>query len=461
MLIQGLTAHKPPRGAAVLVPIGASLGAVGAVFAGPFATGAVAVGIVGVVVAAYAPGVLLASFLLIPFYKGAVQPYSPIDITVVLAALNALQLAPVLLDRGPRCISRVGLTMWGIVGVLVLAGVLYAPDQDLALSKALTYWALVIIPIVPAAIRVGSKPAFVRQFLWSVFGMAALAAVVGVLGLSGGQRTEVLGTNTINTALACLFVPIIGVTFVLGEAPRSLRLATLALIPIAILAALATGSRGPFVAAAALAAIGLAGRLRRPGLVSGRLAAMVAGLVVVSVVVVSVAATNLPDQSTARFFLFGELLQSGISGEMDSSLADLSTGGRIALFDFAVSLFQGSPIIGVGTAGYEALTARLLGPIGSAAYPHNSLLQIATELGLVGVAVSVGLVAVALSRRLPVGGASRALRAIFLFLLLEGMLSGDVFSDRMVWGLLALLILMEVPGSGTSAPAPETQTATT
>jgi len=62
------------------------------------------------------------------------------------------------------------------------------------------------------------------------------------------------------------------------------------------------------------------------------------------------------------------------------------------------------------------------------------LLEVAAELGIVGLALSVCLVLTALRRRLPLNAASGTIRAVFLLLLIEAMVSGDIFSDRMTWG---------------------------
>lgn len=429
----------------VLVLVIATAAAIIASFTGPVGAILVVLAVVGVGLAVYAPGVTLAAFLLIPFYKAAAQPYSPIDITVLLAGLNALQVIPVVLDRTHRRVSRAGLAVWFSMALLVLAGVLYAPDQQLAGVHAASYWALLVIPITPAAVRVGSDSRYVRQLIWSAFGLAVLTVLVGLQVATGTQRLQLLGTNTINTAIASLLVPVIGATFVLREGPRPLRVATYALIPAAILVALATGSRGPVVAMLILGLVGIATHLTRARAVNWRLMGAIVGLIVISFVVLSVAVAALPAQSTARFSALGDLVQDTFAGGLDSGSADVSTGGRIALFQLAVTLFQENPILGVGTAGYEALSPGILGPDAGAAYPHNALLQIATEQGLIGVALFVGIVAIALTRRLDPGGAALAIRAMFLFLLLEAMVSGDIFSDRTTWGLMMLLLMIEVP----------------
>ena len=59
-----------------------------------------------------------------------------------------------------------------------------------------------------------------------------------------------------------------------------------------------------------------------------------------------------------------------------------------------------------------------------------------------------------MTRRLPSEGPWRAVRILFLFYLLNAMVSGDIFSDRETWGLLLLVLLIEVPRT---VPGPDLQ----
>jgi len=199
--------------AGVLIPLGGASIAI-----------ALALAIVGVGIAIYAPGVLFAMYLLIPFYKGAAVSYSPVDITVVLAIHNSLQIVAIIAKRRqPTQISRVGLALWAILALLVFAGVLYAPDQSLALSHATTFWLLVFIPIAIGSLRVGADPRYARQLLWTFVAMGVFTVVVGIPGIASSDRLVVLGSNTINVASAALLVPLLGLTFVVHQ-KSSLRL---------------------------------------------------------------------------------------------------------------------------------------------------------------------------------------------------------------------------------------------
>jgi O-antigen ligase len=435
--------------------------AIGVVLAGPLIGIALVAGLLAVIGLVYRPGVLFAAYLLIPYYKAALQPFSPVDLTVLLALLNALQVLPLIVDRHPRDISRASVFLWGAMALLILGGALYAPRQDLAFSHAATYWALVLLPILPAALRVGSDPRHLRDLLWAFFAMGVVTVVLGLANLPSGDRVTALGMNTIQTARAALLVPLLGVAFVLRERAPFMRLVTIVLIPPAIIVALASGSRGPLLVLVAMAAFGVIRAFVRPRAVNWRSVGVIAAVAIASIVVLSIAAPGLPSASIGRFGDFADFVEGASSGDTVGAVGDTSSQTRVRLFDLAWSLFESHPLLGVGTGGFEALSPTLLGPAYGLAYPHNAILQLAAELGLVGVAVFAGLVFLAVTRSIPRASYLYAIRVLFLFFLLNSMVSGDIFSDRETWGLLMLVLLADPrrvadarPSMATDPPSP-------
>ena len=408
--------------------------------AGPAAAIALVVVALGAVAFAYAPGVLFAAYLLIPFYKGAVQPYSPIDITVLLAVANALQFIPLILDSRRLDVSRTAIVLWIALACLVLFGVLYAPDQNLAMSRATNYWVLVFVPLLAASLRVGSDPTFIRQLLWTFFGIAVATVVLGLVQMTGSRRLVVLGMNTIQTARVALLVPLLGVAFVWRQPWRPIRIVAIALIPAAILVAVASGSRGPLLALVVLATVAVARRLLEPRPMDWRLTGALAGVALASIVILPVAVPDVPAVSSERISGIGNVVENSLLGTTDASGGE----SRLRLYGLGVAFFEQQPIFGVGTSGFEALSPRLLGPRDADAYPHNALIQFGAEYGIVGIALFVGIVLLALRRKLPPGSAWSAIRVVFLFFLLNAMVSGNILEDRMLWGLLLLLLFAAV-----------------
>jgi O-antigen ligase len=437
-------ASLSPRGWAVVGLLGLIVGVFAAV-ANPVVGALVIVAALGLLGSAYAPGLVLAAYLFVGFYKGALQAYSPVDLTVLLALMSGLQIVPLVLDHRERHVPIAGLALWAALALLILGGALYAPSQALALNKVALWWGLMFLPMIPAAMRVGSEERYVRQFMLALFGLAALVVAAGIASLSPTERLVVLGENTIEVSRAALLVPLLGVVYVARQRSKSLLVLAIVLTPPAFVVALASGSRGPLLFLAVLGVGAVIRSLFMPGGLNWRLAGIAAGLALVSIVVVSAAATRLPGESTSRFGSFSDFFQGEIAGESNSSSLDMSAGIRVSLSDLAISLFEEHPLLGVGTGGFESLSHRYLPPKSAEPYPHNAFLQVAAEFGMVGIIVFVGLVGFALTRRLPPGPSIRAVRVLYLYFLLNSLVSMDMYTDRATWGLLLLLLLIDTP----------------
>jgi O-antigen ligase len=400
------------------------------------------VGSLAVVGVVAAPGVILAAYLLIPFYKAALNDYSPVDLTVILALANAAQVVPLVLDSRQRSFARVGVALWLGLGLLVLGGVLYAPDQSLALGKAVSFWLLVILAIFPAAVRVGAEPRYVNQFLAAFFAMGVITVALGIAQLSGSEPLVVLGMNTIQVSRAALLVPILGVAFLLPRGRLMLTARVCLLIPASVVVAVASGSRGPLLMLVVIGVLGViryvvTDRARVWRLIGGAI-----GLLLVSLLVLSTAAPALPASALTRFVSLAEFVQGGFSTSAVVQGGETSAAARVSFARFAVEMFADHPLVGEGTAGFQVLHQAALGP-NAATYPHNAILQVAAEHGLLGLALFVGLIAFALLRTPPGSYTGIALRALALFFILNAMVSGDIFTDRESLGLILLLLVLD------------------
>ncbi len=451
-------ARAAAQGAVTLLwalPLGAITAAV-VTLAGPEGGILLVLALVATVVAVRMPGTVLAALVLVPFYKAAIQPYIPVDITAVLAALNALQVIPVLRDHRPRSWSNAGLVLWGAFGVLVLAGVLYAPDQQLALGAAAGFWGLVIVPITPAALRCASEPRHIRQFLWTVFIVGVVVIILGMAQLldgasTGGAPLVVLGSNTIAVGRAALLVPLLGLPFVLRSRTAIARVSMAILTPAAFIVAIATGSRGPLLVLLALGGLGLLDYVARPHRTDWRLATVLGGAALATLFV-TIGPGLLPVQSVERFAIFAGFVEGAVSATPVTLPADTSSEARLGLFGVALTMFEERPILGWGVSAFATMSPAVLGTPAGDTYPHNAVLQVAAESGLVGLFLVIGLVSLALTRRLPRGPAG-IVRLLFLFFFLNAMVSGDILEDRMTWALLMLLLVADAAPASEEDPA--------
>ena len=400
------------------------------------------------------PGLVLGLYFLIPLYKGGIQPFSPVDLTLLLAIANAAQIVPLLIARRRLEISVGGLALWGAFALLMLAGILWAPDRDAATSRTIAAWSLLFLPVVPGALRVGSDERYLRQLVLTFLVAGVVTVALGIAALSSSERLVVFDTNTIQTARAALLFPLLAMLFVPQQPSTLLRWVALVGSVLAVLVALASGSRGPVMALLGIGAVGLVWRVatsRGPG---ARTLLGTALLAAIGVAIVASGSIDLPSVSTQRFATFGDFLGSITGGGETGGFDDESAGARLLLFGFAIDLFASSPFIGTGTGGYPALSPAALGHFEANAYPHNAILQVAAEYGLLGVSILVALIFLALTRRLPERSWALGVRLLFVFYLLNAMVSGDVFDDRVTWGLAMLVLLTDLKRPVASEPLP-------
>ncbi len=427
----GSGAAPGPSGYVLPVALGLSvLGGLGSAVLGPVAVPlAFALPVMVVAMVRY-PGILLAAYLLTPFYKFALAGILPVDVTVLLALLNGAQLFWLVTGKVQFAGSKWGLALWVVFGLLVLGGVTWAGDQGIALDRAIAWWILVVLPLI-AVVRVVSDSQFVDQFLAATFALGLLVIFVGFSLLFGGERLAVLGENTIQTGQITLIAAIIGVAWIASVAPVWLRWLGIAVIPIALIESVASGSRGPILAFLIVLAVAVARRM-----VGGRgvsrhdLRLALAGTVAIAAI--AVVLDRLPSLSLLRFQLLAEELGTGNSGDSSFTV-------RVELFQAAADLFATRPLLGHGTGSFAAFAQGQVG-FTTFTYPHDILLQLGAELGFVAVSIFVGLVVIAFTRRGEEAPRWAAIRGLALFMFVNASISGDIYSDRLLLGLLLLLI---------------------
>lgn len=408
----------------------------GTAIAGPVWVLGGVVALILAVITYLAPGCLLAAYLAIPFFKGTLQQFSPVDLTVLLAVLNAVQVV-VLLRKHPFH-RRMALALWLALAVMILVGTSYATNGAVALNLALSWIALVSLPLL-AAIRVAADPRALRQFVLTLGTLSVIFIVGGMIGLLGshdGARLGVLDADTIGVARAAVLLPVLGVAYLTTTGHTMTKWLVLALSPAAIVVGIASGSRGPVLfALVLLGAVVVSSALLDRSNVRRTLGIVVFGILGFAAVAITI--PSLPALSLVRFDnLFAFLADSG--GGPDTSAA-----ARLTLFDIAWRMFMTQPIIGWGTGGFASVTA-LDSSLAGYAYPHNSFLQVLAEFGVIGLGVVGSLLLVALRPQLPNDPGWRAIRYVFIFWTLNALVSGDIYGDRMFWGLLLLLAFQPI-----------------
>jgi O-antigen ligase len=303
-----------------------------------------------------------------------------------------------------------------------------------------------------AGIAVARRPRELRTFLVLTLGMAGVSTIVLANELLNGRAQAGVGGRF---ALSSDYNPIlfgrdaaramtIAVFFLLITRVAWLRLVSIALLPLLAVSFTAAGSRGPAVGLV-LGLLALFALTLRDPAARRRITLVFAAGIAGAVLVVQL----VPGQNVSRtlFFLLG-------------SPGDASSNGRSALWGTAWHAFTSHPLFGVGTGSFAGVDPLNL-------YPHNLLLEMLAELGIVGGLLVLGTIVLGASRLVgtwrTAGQQDRLDAAVVASLLVaafaNAMFSGDVTTNSAVWLALGLALGLRVRTD--AVPALEARVATT
>jgi O-antigen ligase len=412
--------------AAATVSASATVG-VAVATAGPQAVGGVAGATIAIGLLR-SPGVALALYLLVPpFLKGLLQPFVPFDLTVALGLACVAHVAYGIVAK-PVTVKASALVLWLALLAMIMVGSLYAPDQGLAFSRVQNWIGLALLPLL-VTFWVANDEREVERFIWTCLAVGLFVTLMALLVFSPSQQLLIGFTSTINVGRASLMVPFIVVFFVMKVGPRWMRGPLLLVLPLTLLVSFAAGARGPllmFLVLVAMLSIWHVARGRRIG--KGVVAGAVGAVLVIGV---AVAVAPVPSVSADRFDRLGAIFSGG------DSTTDGSVYLRLMAADLAVSMFESHPALGAGTGAFTHFSEQVPAMVGME-NPHNVLLELASDWGVMGLLVFAVLVFAAIRRR-PEGPVWTAVWVLFLFFLANDLL-GSFFDNRPFWGLALLLL---------------------
>jgi O-antigen ligase len=274
------------------------------------------------------------------------------------------------------------------------------------------------------AIFVGAETASRRLFLKITLTVMAAGALYLLFKLLTGAAEQFSGRFSISVQEGPIYLGrdsatgvLIATWLILASRGRTRLLAALAL-PLMIISLIAAGSRGPVVAFAVGFGVMLAfaARTRR----ARRRIGAVVGLLLLAAVLVPLL---LPGSAIGRSL-------STIIG----SASGLSSNGRSAIWAQAWTEFSRHLAFGIGTGGYGGID-----PIN--AYPHNILLEVGVELGVIGLVALVVMIGSMLRRLVAVwrwtpGDISLEASlyiGLFVMALVNAFFSGAIQDNRDIW----------------------------
>ena len=341
-----------------------------------------------------------------------------IGLAVLLVAIRGQHAAPL------RGLWSAPAAMAFLIGVLMVVRLGSSPAEAYGSTKLQLYIAGNLVFFV-GAVFVGTSRRSLRVFLIVALALAAAGALLLIARLVTGTaqqqysgRFEILQQQgAINLGRDSSNGALISIGLILMSRGLAVRLAAIAVLPVVLVSLLAAGSRGPVIAflVGVLALVALtaatAGARRRLVLA----AAVLLGAVVVVPIVVP-----------------GSAIERSLSAVIGSA-GGLSSNGRAHLWAEAFGAFAQHPLVGLGTGGFASVNPQL--------YPHNLLLEMAAELGVLGALAILSMLALILQRlialwRRTVGSERMEVTlviALFLSALTNALLSGAVQDNTDVW----------------------------
>lgn len=355
--------------------------------------------------------------------------------TFLVALWILLGVAMVFMRREQEVAVR-GLMTLPVAMAVLIAGLMLlrlntSMDQHYGSMKVQLYIADNLVFLV-GAIFVGVREQNLRLFLSVTLVITAIGAVALLGGLVTGSATQQYGgrytisaqEGAINLGRSSSNGALIAICLIMASTKRWLRITAMCSLPLLLVSLIAAGSRGPTVAfvVGLVALIGLTttvGRSRRRLVLVG--AVVIVGAILIPVVV--------PGSSIGRSL-------STIIG----SSSGLSSNGRSALWAKAFTAFGAHSLVGIGTGGFAALDPE--------SYPHNILLEMAAELGIIGAVAFIAMAASIVRRLIVLWRRTHGrlqlevtlLIALFLSALVNAIFSGAVQdnSDLWLWGGLGV-----------------------
>jgi len=262
----------------------------------------------------------------------------------------------------------------------------------------------------------------------------SLARGETVLDLQGGR----LGSATLNPIslgqMGAILASLVVARVAIGRQPL-LSVFSLSATALGLAALLGSASRGPMVAlVVALMALAGVRAMERFGAHILRLALVVGLVAVASIYSARYFEDSLGLSTVSRVALL-------FSGAQDESSAE-----RVRVIRRAVAGFEDSPLVGYGIEEYSSRN-----------YPHNILLDALMSTGLAGGIPIIVLFAIgthAALRLMRSGSVDAWLGVVFIQLLIETMLSGDVWESGTLWvALAATVATLASRGAGQSPVA--------
>jgi O-antigen ligase len=385
--------------------------------------------------------ILLILYLFAGRYKADPRfEWVPVDLTALFWGLSVVAGLFVLWRQRFKVHRKSVLLVWlvlGFVGYAVVS-LAWTPSRVYARQKVFYIATLTLWPLIACALIIAYDRRRLRRFLALLVVFSGWIAGESTLELlrSGGQGfIHALGGGYLGSGR----VVGLGLLVVLGyglffEQKKLEKLGAVILIGWFLLVLLVLGGRAPLLATGAAALVPLSTGFRP--VPSGKLAvqrSVVPLLVLIVLVVVIVVCLYSSGTMTTTLRRLNILFSEGMES---------ATQRRVELYIDAIRFWSEMPLLGHGIGAFPLLEGREDVRL----YPHNLILEILVELGLVGLTlfgISVFSALKALGTLKTVRDDPWRLIVLMLFVntFMNSMATGDISDNRIVFGVLGLMTL--------------------
>lgn len=383
---------------------------------------------------------LFVLFLFAGLYKADPRlEWVPVDLTVLFFVLSVISGFVIMLKRGFAFQKKplVLVLLYVAFAGYVLLSYLWTPGKVYSTQKMLYMWTLVLWAFTAPALIISVDTSRLKRLAIIYILFSSIVAIEALMQYSmAGQQgfLTVFGSNYLGLGR------VIGLAFLLLLAylvfwARNIywKLFTIVIASLYLWLLLAAGGRGPLLATVLSALIpfifAIHLNLKRKTV---RVRNYVVPMLIIGIVAISLfvclAETGHMTQTYSRLLV---LNQAGMGD---------SAGARLQHYTHAIQYWKQAPIFGYGIGSWPIINDG----IDMRGYPHNIILEILVELGLIGLLIFFSLIIYALLLLAPVKSIGDepiklSLLMLMVYVLLNSMVSGDIPDNRLLFSCIGLM----------------------